>query len=101
MDQQNRVGWLLLLAFVYFTYITLIHRHIENFIRPPPPETTLPGSDRGSYRDYWGFPELYDSETLQKCSCYPRHRFYKEGKCWEFYGRGGRGLGFNPYPPCY
>jgi hypothetical protein len=88
------LGFLLLLLFMYPT----LRLQIDRFRVP---ETTLEGSDRGSYRDYWGNPEMYDRATGYKCACYKKNRFYRENQCWEFYDRGGKGLGFSPKKPCY
>lgn len=99
-NEFDAVLLLLFLAFMYLVFVTTMYPHIENFMRSSPPETKLAGSDRGSYRDYWDFPELYDQQTGYACACHKKNRFYREGRCWEFYERGGKGLGFNPMKAC-
>lgn len=100
-EKENAFAMLAFLAFLYLVFILSVYPHIERFMRGEPPETTLAGSDRGSYRDYWGAPEIYDEQTDYKCACYKKNRFYREGKCCEFYKRGGTGLGFNGKKPCF
>lgn len=99
--QSDALVLLMFLAFLYIILVTSVYPYIERFIRDEPPESTLEGSDRGSYRDYLNFPELYDQQTGYRCACYKKNRFYRDGKCWEFYRRGGKGLGFNGLKPCY
>jgi hypothetical protein len=64
---------------------SVIEKFIEHRNVPP---TTLLGSDRGSYRDYWGAPELYDAMTGYKCACHQKNKIFRDNKCWEIYDRG-------------
>ena len=62
--------------------------------------STLLGSDRGTYRDYWGAPDLYDAMTGYKCACHEKNKILREGRCWEPYDRDGVGLEGQGLPVC-
>ena len=60
----------------------------------------LLGSDRGTYRGYWGAPKLYDQMTGYKCACHAKNKILREGKCYKEYDRGGIGLEEGGLPLC-
>lgn len=60
----------------------------------------LPGSDRSSYRGYWGAPDLYDAMTGYKCACHEKNKILREGKCWQPFDRAGVGLEGEGLPLC-
>lgn len=62
--------------------------------------STLLGSDRGTYRDYWGAPDLYDALTGYKCACHAKNKILRNDRCWEPYDRAGVGLEGEGLPLC-
>lgn len=60
----------------------------------------LLGSDRGTYRDYWGAPDLYDAMTGYKCACHEKNKILRNDRCYEIYDRGGIGLEGQGLPLC-
>lgn len=93
------IGTILLIIIVLLS-LTVVHRVVRRRRRRFP-TTSLLGSDRGSIRGYWGAPGLYDALTLDKCSCHPKHKIYRDDKCWDQYDRGAQGLEGHSLPPCY